>query len=117
VPATEKLRGYAAAATSAGLSAGAATLKSRSVLVDAVGRLVKAAVDRVLLSDDRVTSAADGKRRLAGQTETEPVQLADRPAFPSSFADTPPTAESDWLRGRRGPAADAYRRLRRLFPR
>jgi hypothetical protein len=76
VPATEKLRGYAAAATSAGLSAGAATLKSRGALVDAVGRLVKAAVDRVLLSDDRVTSAADGKRRLAGQTETE--ELADK---------------------------------------
>jgi hypothetical protein len=71
VPATEKLRGYAAAATSAGLSAGAATLKSRGALVDAVGRLVKAAV-----SDDRVTSAADGKRRLAGQTETE--ELADK---------------------------------------
>jgi len=76
VPATEKLRGYAAAATSAGLSAGAATLKSRGALVDAVGRLVKAAVDRVLLSDDRVSSAADGKRRLAGQTETE--ELADK---------------------------------------
>ncbi len=76
MPATEKLRGYAAAATSAGLSAGAATLKSRGALVDAVGRLVKAAVDRVLLSDDRVTSAADGKRRLAGQTETE--ELADK---------------------------------------
>jgi hypothetical protein len=76
VPATEKLRGYAAAATSAGLSAGAATLKSRGALVDAVGRLVKAAVARVLLSDDRVTSAADGKRRLAGQTETE--ELADK---------------------------------------
>ena len=76
MPATEKLRGYAAAATSAGLSAGAATLKSRGALVDAVGRLVKAAVARVLLSDDRVTSAADGKRRLAGQTETE--ELADK---------------------------------------
>jgi len=76
VPATEKLRGYAAAATSAGLSAGAATLKSRGAIVDAVGRLVKAAVDRVLLSDDRVASAADGKRRLAGQTETE--ELADK---------------------------------------
>ena len=76
MPATEKLRGYAAAATSAGLSAGAATLKSRGALVDAVGRLVKAAVARVLLSDDRVTSAADGKRRLAGQSETE--ELADK---------------------------------------
>jgi hypothetical protein len=24
--------------------------------------------------------------------------------------------DDDWLRGRRGPAANAYRRLRRLFP-
>jgi hypothetical protein len=76
VPATEKLRGYATAATSVGRSAGAATLKSSSALVDAVGRLVDAAVARVLLSDDRVTSAADGKLRLAGQTETE--ELADK---------------------------------------
>jgi hypothetical protein len=65
VTATEKLRGYATAATSAG-----------TALVDAVGRLVDAAVARVLLSDDRVTSAADGKLRLAGQTETE--ELADK---------------------------------------
>ena len=73
---TEKLRGYANAATSAGRSAGVATLKSGSALVDAVERLVDAAVARVLLSDDRVTSAADGKLRLAGQTETE--ELADK---------------------------------------
>jgi hypothetical protein len=44
--------------------------------VDAVGRLVDAAIARVLLSDDRVASAADGKRRLSGQTETE--ELADK---------------------------------------
>ena len=72
----EKLSTYAAAATTAGRSAGAATLKSGSALVDAVGRLVDAAVARVLLSDDRVTSAADGKRRLSGQEETE--ELADK---------------------------------------
>jgi hypothetical protein len=72
----EKLRSYATAATSVGRSAGAATLKSGSALVDAVGRLVDAAVAHVLLSDDRVTSAAQGKLRLAGQTETE--ELADK---------------------------------------
>jgi hypothetical protein len=76
VTVTEKLGSYATAATSAGRSAGAATLKSGSALVDAVGRLVRAAVDRVLLSDDRVTSAADGKHRLSGATETE--ELADK---------------------------------------
>jgi hypothetical protein len=73
---SEKLSGYARAATAAGRSAGAATLQSRTALVDAVGRLVDAAVDRVLLSDDRVTSAADGKLRLSGPTGTE--ELADK---------------------------------------
>ena len=74
--AKEKLRGYATAATSAGRSAGAATVTSGSALVDAVGRLVDAAVARVLLSEDRVTSAAEGKRRLAAREETE--ELADK---------------------------------------
>jgi len=76
VTAREKLRGYATAATSAGRSAGAATQTSGTALVDAVGRLVHAAVARVLLSENRVTSAAEGKARLAGQTETE--VLADK---------------------------------------
>jgi len=76
VTVTEKLSVYATAATSAGRSAGSATLKSSSALVDAVGRLVHAAVARVLLSDDRVTSAADGKLRLSGQAGTE--ELADK---------------------------------------
>ena len=47
-----------------------------SALVDAVGRLVDAAVDRVLLGDDRVTSAAEGKLRLSGQEGSE--ELADK---------------------------------------
>jgi hypothetical protein len=76
VTVTEKLSRYATAATSGGRRAGAAMLTSGSGLVDAVGRLVRAAVDRVLLSDDRVTSAADGKLRLSGQTGTE--ELADK---------------------------------------
>jgi hypothetical protein len=76
VTATEKLSGYATVAASAGRSAGAASLKSSIALVDAVGRLVNAAVAHVLLSDDRVTSAAEGKLRLAGETGTE--ELADK---------------------------------------
>jgi hypothetical protein len=76
VTATEKLSGYTTAARSAGRSAGAATLKSRAALVEAVGRLVDAAVARVLLSDTRVTSAADGERLLSAQTGTE--ELADK---------------------------------------
>jgi hypothetical protein len=76
VAVTRKLSGYATVATSAGRRAGAATLESGAALVDAVGRLVDAAVARVLLSDDRVTSAADGKLRLSGQAGTE--ELADK---------------------------------------
>jgi hypothetical protein len=72
----EKLSEYATAVAAVGRSAGAATLQSGSALVDAVGRLVHAAVDRVLLSESRVTSAAEGKRRLSGQEETE--ELADK---------------------------------------
>jgi len=40
-------------------------------LVDAVTNLADAAVDRVLLTEERVTSAAEGRRRLAAQEETE----------------------------------------------
>jgi hypothetical protein len=76
VTVTKKLNTYATTATSIGRSTGAATLKSGSALVEAVGRLVHAAVARVLLSDDRVTSAAEGKLRLSGQTGTE--ELADK---------------------------------------
>ena len=71
----ERLGGYAAAATSGGRSAGSATVKSGTALVDAVGRLVQAAVAHVLLSDERVTSAAEGKLRLSGSEGTE--ELAD----------------------------------------
>src|SRR5947199_9483588 len=62
--------------TSAGRSAAAATVKSGGALTDAVGRVVHAAVDGVLLSEDRVTSAADGELRLSGQAGTE--ELADK---------------------------------------
>jgi hypothetical protein len=65
----EKLSAYARAASDA-------TLKSGSALVDAVERLVQAAVARVLLSEDRVTSAAEGRRRLSGQEKDE--ELADK---------------------------------------
>jgi hypothetical protein len=76
VTASEKLGSLATAATSAGRSAGVVTLKSATALVDAVDRLVEAAIARVLLGDDRVISAAEGKRRLSGQTGAE--ELADK---------------------------------------
>jgi hypothetical protein len=66
---TEKVSDYAA-------TAAAATLKSRTALLEAVWRLVDAAVDRVVLSDDRVTSAAEGRQRLAKQEGTE--ELSDK---------------------------------------
>jgi hypothetical protein len=66
---TEKVNGYAT-------TAAAATLKSRTALLDAVGRLVDAAVARVVLSDDRITSAAEGKRQLTAQASTE--ELSDK---------------------------------------
>lgn len=66
---TDKVSAYATAAT-------AAALKSGTALVDAVGRLVDATVDRALLTDDRVTSAAEGKVRLSAQEET--ADLADK---------------------------------------
>jgi hypothetical protein len=72
----ERLSDYTTAARSAGRGAGAATVKSGAALVEAVGRLVDAAVARVLLSEVRVTSAGDAERRLSGQAGTE--ELADK---------------------------------------
>jgi hypothetical protein len=63
-------------ATAAGREAGAATQRAGGALVEAVERLADAAVDRVLLSEARVTSAAEGKRQLAGDGDSE--ALADK---------------------------------------
>jgi hypothetical protein len=65
-----------ARATSAGREAGAKTQRAGAVLVEAVGSLADTAVDRVLLSEKRVTSAAEGKRLLAGAPDTE--AMADK---------------------------------------
>jgi hypothetical protein len=42
-------------------------------LVETVGRLADKAIDRVLLTDERITSAADGRRLLAGEADTEAI--------------------------------------------
>jgi hypothetical protein len=48
---------------------------------------------------------------------TSPIPPPVAPASSTSARTEPTNAgETDWLRGRRGPAANAYRRLRRLFP-
>lgn len=51
------------------------------------------------------TSAESGQPQPAPTTDLRPMEQPD----------TQPR-DRDWLRGRRGPAATAYRRLRRLFP-
>jgi len=51
-------------------------MRSGSALMDAVGQLVHAAVARVLLSENRVASAAEGQLRLSGQAEAE--ELTDK---------------------------------------
>jgi hypothetical protein len=63
-------------ATSAGTNAARSSRKALAALVEAVGALVHSAIDRVLLSDERVTSAAEAKRLLATQADTE--ALADK---------------------------------------
>ncbi len=62
-----------ARAASAGVGATSATRKAVATLVRAVGDLVDAAVDRVLLNDKRVTSAEEAQRVLAGGEDTEAV--------------------------------------------
>jgi hypothetical protein len=55
----------------AGRKAGTDAGRAGIALVQAVGRLVSRAVDEILLSDTRVTSAAEGRRVLAGDDRTE----------------------------------------------
>ena len=51
--------------------AGAGALHASDALVTAVGGLVDHTIERVLLGEERVTSAAEGKRLLAGNAELE----------------------------------------------
>jgi hypothetical protein len=55
----------------AGKDAAASARKAGEALVEAVGALADHAIDRILLTDERVTSAADGRRLLAGTAEIE----------------------------------------------
>ena len=58
-------------AKSTGKAGGASARKASDALVEAVGALADHAIDRVLLTDERVASAAEGKRLLAGEAEIE----------------------------------------------
>ncbi len=55
----------------AGKKAGANASRAGDSLVRAVGRLVNRAVDEMLLGDKRVSSAAEGRRLLARNEQTE----------------------------------------------
>lgn len=73
VPETSRERtlAFARSVGSASKRAGADAGRASVALVRAVGRLVNRAVDEVLLGDTRVTSAAEGRRVLAGDDDTE----------------------------------------------
>jgi hypothetical protein len=60
-----------ARSVSAGKKAGANAGKAGDSLVRAVARLVNRAVDEMLLGNKRVISAAEGRRLLAGDEQTE----------------------------------------------
>ena len=70
-PQLEPLRSLRVRATLLGRGAGANARNSTEALVAAVGTLADQAIDRVLLGDERVPSAAEGKRLLAGRADTE----------------------------------------------
>ena len=71
-PQLEPGRGLRHRATSLGRGVGANAQKSSEALVAAVGALAdQAIVHRVLLGDEHVTSAAEGKRLLSGEADTE----------------------------------------------
>jgi hypothetical protein len=55
----------------AGKNAGIRAATGGTALVQAVGKLVSRAVDEMLLGDQRITSAEEGKRVLAGDDQTE----------------------------------------------
>ena len=56
--------------SSAGKGARVHAVRASDALVEAVGGLADRAIDRVLLTGEPVTSAADGKRLLAAQADT-----------------------------------------------
>jgi hypothetical protein len=60
-----------ARSVSAGKKAGVGASRAGDSLVRAVGRLVNRAVDEMLLGDKRVSSAAEGRRLLARNEQTE----------------------------------------------
>jgi hypothetical protein len=58
-------------ASSAGKSASVSARKASGRLFEAVGGLANKAIDRVLLTNERISSAAEGKQILAGEADRE----------------------------------------------
>jgi hypothetical protein len=73
--ATNKGAFVLARSVGAGKKAGTDAGRAGAALVQAVGRLVNRAVDEILLGDRQVTSAAEARRLLAGDEQSE--SLAD----------------------------------------
>jgi hypothetical protein len=65
------LRSLGGRAATAGKAAGSGARRASGALVGAVGDLVDRAVDRMLLTGERVTSAAEAKRLLAGDEKVD----------------------------------------------
>ena len=68
--------------------------------------------------DQPTPEPAAGEPSHEIRPQAQPVQppASPEPASTSPTAESSEAGDTDWLRGRRGPAANAYRRLRRLFP-
>ena len=113
-------RSFRGRATSAGKGVGAGTRKASDALVEAVGGLADQAIDRMLLSGEHVTSAAQGRRLLAGEADTEAIAdniqrvvvlavpvvrvLARAPFYPGAMGDGCVELRLDRRRGPHGRA-------------
>jgi hypothetical protein len=68
-------------------------------------------------AEDPPEDPTDGSAELPRELRTEQVARPQPMPRPMQVASPlPAMGDPQWLKGRRGPAADAYRRLRRLFP-
>jgi hypothetical protein len=71
----------------------------------------------VPLSGSAPPPAAAAPQPGFGDTSRTPTSWSSRPPGNASGAETADeSVDPDWLQGRSGAAADAYRRLRKLFP-
>jgi hypothetical protein len=66
-------------------------------------------------SADANSVEAEAEPSMVDATSADPVPQAPRPSSSVPRISMSP-GDPQWLKGRRGPAATAYRRLRRLFP-